>query len=130
MNYALKRPLVCSDGNELRFIENNQTIRKPAILIQPSLGLFLFVGESEETWKMKRMFESVQDPAEDPNIALIVVPLGLNTPYGFSARQAEYVINRMVLDVRNFVVQFYEHLCLDDDVRVWLEDEMREFAAA
>ena len=130
MNYASNRPLVRAIGNELRFIENNQIICKPAVLIQPSLGLFLFVGESEETWKMKRMFESVQDPAEDPNIALVAVPLGLNTPYGFSAKQAEYVINRMVRDVRNFVVQFYEHLCLDNDIREWLEDEMRESAVA
>ncbi|MDE7244969.1 MAG: hypothetical protein K2O18_13490 [Oscillospiraceae bacterium] len=130
MNYTTKKPLVRAGGNELQFIENNQTILNPAILIQPSLGLFLFAGESEETWKMKRMFESVQDPAADPNIALIVVPLGLNTPYGFSAKQAEYVINRMVRDVRNFVVQFYEHLCLDNDIREWLEDEMREPAVA
>ncbi|MDE7242628.1 MAG: hypothetical protein K2O18_01445 [Oscillospiraceae bacterium] len=49
MNYALKSPLVRADGNELRFIENNQTILRPEILIQPSLGLFLFVGEAEET---------------------------------------------------------------------------------
>ena len=130
MIYAAKRNLVRADGNELRFIENNKAILKPAILIQPSLGLFLFAGESEETWKMKRMFESVQDPAEDPNIALVVVPLGLNTPFGFSPEQAEYTINRMICDVGNFVVHFYEHLCLDDDVRAWLEIEMRKSAAA
>lgn len=129
MNLHTNEPLVYASGNTLRFIENNVQIIKPALLIQPALGLLLFVGESEDAWKMKKMFEAVQDPIETPNKPLVVVPLGLNNPYGFSAEQSEYVINRMVRDVNNFVVQFYEHLCLDDDVRGWIGAEMRVAAA-
>lgn len=131
MNYSLRNTIVHAVGDKLRFAESGETIEKPALLIQPSLDLLIFVGESDVAWKMKKMFESVQLSAETPNAEYIVVPLGLNTPYGFSAKQAEYVVNRMSCDtLSHFVVQFYTHLCLDDDIRRWINSEMIGQAAA
>lgn len=100
--------------------------QKPAILIQPSLDLFLAAGETAEIRRMKERLDSVSGPEESQAHPIIVVPLGLGSPYGLSPKQAEYVINRMHSDLDSrFVVRFYDHLCLDPDVRVWIEEEMR-----
>lgn len=99
--------------------------RNPALLIQPSLDLFLGVGETAEIRKRKARLDSVAGPDASQADPLIVVPLGMGSPYGLSLEQAEYVINRMNSDLdSHFVTSFFEHLCLDADIRVWLEKEM------
>ena len=94
--------------------------QKPAILIQPSLDLFLAAGETAEIRRMKERLDSVSGPEESQAHPIIVVPLGLGSPYGLSPKQAEYVINRMHSDLDSrFVVRFYDHLCLDES-RGWV----------
>ena len=99
--------------------------RNPALLIQPSLDLFLGVGETAEIRKRKAMLDATSGTEEAQAHPLIVVPLGLGSHYGLSPEQAEYIVNRMDSDLdSNFVTQFFEHLCLDADIRVWIEEEM------
>lgn len=99
--------------------------RNPALLIQPSLDLFLGVGEAAEIRERKAMLDATSGTEEAQAHPLIVVPLGLGSPYGLSLEQAEYIVNRMDSDLdSNFVTQFFEHLCLDADIRVWIEEEM------
>lgn len=104
---------------------STRLLQAPALLIQPSLDLLIAVGETAEMRQVKSRLDSVADPEASRTDPLIVVPLGLGTPYGLNLEQAEYAINRMSSDLNsNFVTRFFEHLCLDADIRVWLEKEM------
>lgn len=71
------------------------------------------------------MLDATSGTEEAQAHPLIVVPLGLGSPYGLSPEQADYIVNRMDSDLdSNFVSRFFEHLCLDADIRVWIEEEM------
>lgn len=112
-------------GKNLYFSLSSSPLVNPAILIQPSLGLFLMAGETSVIRQERDMFKSVMPPDEFQSHPIIAVPLGLGNPYGLSLEQTEYIINRMSSDIApNFVIDFYNHLCLDADIRVWIEEEM------
>ena len=84
-------------------------LQNPALLIQPSLDLLVAVGETPEMRKAKARFDAVATPEDSQTNPLIVVPLGLETPYGLTLEQAEYTINRMSSDLdSHFVTRFFE----------------------
>ena len=102
-------------------------LQNPALLIQPSLDLLVAVGETPEMRKAKARFDAVATPEDSQTNPLIVVPLGLETPYGLTLEQAEYTINRMSSDLdSHFVTRFFEHLCLDADIRFWINERMTQ----
>lgn len=102
-------------------------LQNPALLIQPSLDLLVAVGETPEMRKAKARFDAVATPEDSQTNPLIVIPLALKTPYGLTLEQAEYTINRMSSDLdSHFVTRFFEHLCLDADIRFWINEKMTQ----
>lgn len=92
-------------------------IRDPAIILQPYQGLLAGFGEKRDMSAKYDMLRSV-----DPETIYILVPLAVGHEHGLSASQACFLINLLDgPDGQDFMAEFHEHLCLDDDVRRWID---------
>lgn len=96
-------------------------LRDPAILIQPYQDLFLDCGEKDGMRRKLGLLRGV-----DPEGFYVLVPLALGCPGGLSPDQAARLIDHLADPFRTgLVTEFHERLCLDDDVRDWIDARLK-----
>ena len=95
-----------------------------AIIIQPYQNLLTAHGTLADMRQRLELLRGV-----DPDTLYVLVPLAIGCEGGLSERQARFLVRYLLgVAVRkdSAVCQFYERLCLDDDVRPWIDARMAE----
>lgn len=114
----------------LRLLADRNLIDLPrpedeAIIIQPYQDLLTAHGPIS---KMRQRLEMLRNV--DPDTMYVLMPFALGRPGGLSRKQADLLLAALSEGPGKrpgIVSKFHEHLCLDDDVRPWI-DSLREDA--
>lgn len=94
-------------------------LEDPAAIIQPYQDLLTAYGETAEMRRRLEMLESV-----DPDVDYVLVPFAMGLPDGLSPEQAAFLVGLLSDPDAHAVAEFHERLCLDDDVRPWIDAKM------
>lgn len=117
-------PPVYADGNVLRYRAGGE-LEDPAVIIQPYGGVLLACGERDDMDARYGMLKGV-----DPEGTYVLVPFAMGRQGGLSPSQAAWLIDALGDPSDSAIVpEFYRHLCLDDDVRNWIDGRIAEAGA-
>ena len=88
-----------------------------ALILQPYQDVLAGRGPLPD---IRRRFDMLR--STDPETIYVLVPLAVGLPGGLSRRQARDLMTLLSdPEKKGMVSAFYEHLCLDDDVRPWID---------
>lgn len=115
----------------LRLLADQGLIELPraedeAIIIQPYQDLLTAHGPLP---KMRRRLEMLRNV--DPDTMYVLMPFALDRPGGLSRQQSRLLLAALSEGPGKrpgIVSRFHEHLCLDNDIRPWI-DSLRDGAA-